>query len=608
MPGLSLVCGLAVVAFREIAFRRGRVWRYGVTLLLVGATADTAWRLVSRFRSIEDEDYEWTESLDTVTKATSPEGRVFFWGFCPDCYVHARRLPASRYIYTTFLTGLVPWANVDPLIDTRGLVTPGSWDRLREDFFRHEPEMIIGTGAIRYQNKYPLHESGWLWSYVTEKYAQVGLSGDALRDFSFYRRLEDDVAGRALPDSEPSSPEIRAVLGFTPHASPTPQVVVRGPEGATAVELYADGALCRSLSLHDGDPEVAFFVRLGELRSPMVSFRAVMVYGERRLASAPVVIERGVIESHLAHAPGPSIRVAGLELRPVGSETRDGQPKFRGDGSGVWDAPASAKVRYRRPAGLRSFTVAFGLNEDYYYDRPGQRASDGIDLVVENTPEAGETERLYTRRLFPKVNAGDCGPQTQEIVFARSEPGMIEIRLFSGSEANDENDWSYFLEMEGAAYGPAAAFGADRILGERVSAHRDPVMVCDSNGRWVAHSPSSVSYRPPPGATTFRIGFGLESASYDGSQGGRTDGIGLAVVGQDEAGEVRTLFRRVLAPAEVVGDRGTQSAVVALPADGLRLITVNVDAGPHGNDAFDWSYLEDPRFETEQGEASSGGE
>src|SRR5262249_12148002 len=83
-----------------------------------------------------------------VTHSTDHD-RIFGVGQTPRIYVDARRRPASRYIATFPLTGLIFAAPAPspgaPPADTRARIVPGSWDHLREDFAHHEPTYIVDT-------------------------------------------------------------------------------------------------------------------------------------------------------------------------------------------------------------------------------------------------------------------------------------------------------------------------------------------------------------------------------------------------------------------------------------------------------------------------------
>jgi len=90
------------------------------------------------------------------------------------------------------------------------------------------------------------------------------------------------------------------------------------------------------------------------------------------------------------------------------------------------------------------------------------------------------------------------------------------------------------------------------------------------------------------------FGFGIEAGAY---LTGDTDGAELIVELMQHPGQRPTpLFRRYLQPKTVAADRGTQTAIIALPLvrPGAKLI-LRSDPGPRGSEAWDWVYV--TRFE-----------
>jgi 4-amino-4-deoxy-L-arabinose transferase-like glycosyltransferase len=107
--------------------------------------------------------------------------RIFVWGQTTRIYVDAHRRPASRYIATFPLTGLIfgeprPLPG-KPLADTRARIVPGAWDNLRADFIRHEPVFIVDTEAAD-DARYPVAEFPALAKLLSADYAPVAFTAD----------------------------------------------------------------------------------------------------------------------------------------------------------------------------------------------------------------------------------------------------------------------------------------------------------------------------------------------------------------------------------------------------------------------------------------------
>jgi hypothetical protein len=77
---------------------------------------------------------------------TKPTDSIFIWGFDPAPYTACDRRPASRYVFTTFVAGYVPWVD-----DTRAVedarATPGSRDILLAELQREMPAVIFDSAT-----------------------------------------------------------------------------------------------------------------------------------------------------------------------------------------------------------------------------------------------------------------------------------------------------------------------------------------------------------------------------------------------------------------------------------------------------------------------------
>jgi hypothetical protein len=106
----GVLAALAIIAFAAPQVRFGD---------------DIAWRNLWR-QHRPDERRE--RLLDAIREHSSPEEPIFVWGYYPELYVLAPRPPASRYSNTNYLTGMLPWENHQPGVDTSEHVVEGAWD------------------------------------------------------------------------------------------------------------------------------------------------------------------------------------------------------------------------------------------------------------------------------------------------------------------------------------------------------------------------------------------------------------------------------------------------------------------------------------------------
>lgn len=112
--------------------------------------------------------------------------------------------------------------------------------------------------------------------------------------------------------------------------------------------------------------------------------------------------------------------------------------------------------------------------------------------------------------------------------------------------------------------------------------------VIDKRPVFDAHAPCDLVFKIPKNAKEVAIGFGLSEGSYTGES--TTDGVEFRVelIGAD--GSERVLRSIFLDPANQPDDRGTQQAVIALPADATGELWCRTLPGPQNNAAFDWAY------------------
>ncbi|MEO7598759.1 MAG: glycosyltransferase family 39 protein, partial [Opitutus sp.] len=106
---------------------------------------------------------------------STPADKIFVWGYNPDIYLYANRAPASRFFYCSFQTGLIPWTNEVPGVDTTYAIVRGSMETLLADLARHPPAFIVdcGVGPHRRFSKYPVQNFDVLYSLIQSHYVEV---------------------------------------------------------------------------------------------------------------------------------------------------------------------------------------------------------------------------------------------------------------------------------------------------------------------------------------------------------------------------------------------------------------------------------------------------
>jgi predicted membrane-bound mannosyltransferase len=136
------------------------------------------------------------ELANHLKERTAESDRIWVWGWLASIYVMAERQPASRFVYCTFLSGLVPWVNLGetPPLDTE---FPGAWDMWEADMEAHPPVYIIDTAVGNWSlwSRYKIKHYPRLRKLIDEHYTEERLlpgesaGGEDFRPyFRIYRR------------------------------------------------------------------------------------------------------------------------------------------------------------------------------------------------------------------------------------------------------------------------------------------------------------------------------------------------------------------------------------------------------------------------------------
>jgi len=110
-----------------------------------------------------------------LKERTGENDRIWVWGWLSSIYVLAERQPASRFVYCSFLSGLVPWVNLDddPPLSTE---YPGAWDMWEADMAAHPPVYIIdmAVGERHFWSRYGMEHYPRLAKLVADQYTKEG--------------------------------------------------------------------------------------------------------------------------------------------------------------------------------------------------------------------------------------------------------------------------------------------------------------------------------------------------------------------------------------------------------------------------------------------------
>ena len=439
LPGFSLLCGCLWQAGWSRARSASSWWRAGCWRgLVLLPLAVSLLAAVKRRESVVLPQDPARIISDLVRANTTPTDRILTWGFYPEVNLFAQRLSASRFVFSNFLTGMIPWTNVAFGVDTTYAIVPGAWDRFWEDVERHPPAAIVDTGSARSYVKYPLARQTRLWTYIQEHYVEIEAGTANPKGCKIYRRV-----GASLGDVSPGLVDTRLALEEMMVGPVHSGILnVHVPAGFTAAELlvngkgggaipFADGSAHQltftyAPAVHGTDPKVA--VRAQQADGAIVS-GPVFKFGENPLAPSPVLLAGGVEYPALVKE---CLAMVVWLAEPA-----------------VFSAHAPARLVFERPTAVQSIAFSFGIFAGAYAPDQ-QHPTDGVELQVTFQPYQGVPERLYTRPLNPRVVVADRGSQLVKVVLPDKQPGQIMIVISPGPNSDPTSDWSYISNLAGS--------------------------------------------------------------------------------------------------------------------------------------------------------------
>jgi len=235
LPPLCLAAALGLAGLPDWArARRAARFLRPAVLLLLAVVLVQLGRGVVRFHADAHQPVDPSRRVAEFIQArTRADERIFVWGYHPDIYLFADRKPASRFVYASFLSGLIPWTNTAPDRDTRYAIVPGARETLLRELAAGRPAFIVdcSAGPNRSWQKYPLDTFPALRDFVTANYRVVEAGQFVPQGFRLYQRRPDGAATTAPALSE-LPPATVATLGLGVLGPPVPPVQAIAPHGA----------------------------------------------------------------------------------------------------------------------------------------------------------------------------------------------------------------------------------------------------------------------------------------------------------------------------------------------------------------------------------------
>lgn len=191
LPPLCLGASLGLARLLTCVGQPGTVWsrRLAAAALVAIVTRDLALAVQPARQRLLPADPSVRASA-YIREHTKPADRIFVWGYHPDIYLYTNRRPASRFLYASFITGLIPWTNTAPERDTGYAIVPGAMDQLLQDLASQPPVFIVdcSAGPNRYWQKYPLEKFPALRDYIRHHYRVVEAGQFVPQGFRLFQR------------------------------------------------------------------------------------------------------------------------------------------------------------------------------------------------------------------------------------------------------------------------------------------------------------------------------------------------------------------------------------------------------------------------------------
>jgi hypothetical protein len=566
-PGLSLACGwtlrkLALFLTKTHVRRIASGWIGAGLALWVGYSIYTFRQGLSPANPASDGDLR-----TLVQRYTAPTDRIFIWGYFPDGYAICRRLPATRFLYANFLTGMIPWTNVATETDTRYAVVPGAWDKFWRDYERSQPPVIIDA-PIRNYTKYPLLSQPRLRDEIIDHYAELQPVGFSTHAGKIYRRLAP--LEKALNPNKAPIDYAVSLRAARQEDSGLILLTAKAPAGTTDLTIRLGGKPYRHFLPSPSVPiEVRFIARLADLAVPGAGLVDVVVRtNDKVAASKPLDVLRELMLNVRSMEVTPVLAHSTRLVGPIAPEGRSQWRMTVIERLTGWHHEGPFSLTFERSPGMEVVHFAWRPSDN----SPGESAAAGAAMPqLLFTRAGGSPEPIAT-----KVTPGPGGLQQVDVSLP-SAAGQFTIRW-----AGQESIWIGDLFTH--AVGPAVHLDDRLIQPSSATQGGENPFQQNADKAWEMEIPARLIYPREPGVEGILM---IYDAHRSAAAGRLPEGAGALVIEANfihDDGHRQKLYSRSLSPT-TPADQGTQAAQFALPPLGIGEIEIKFYSdGPVGLD------------------------
>jgi len=591
IPGLSLACGWLIAQGTRRAWQwaGGRRWAQGAVVLILLAASAVFWRpTLSRYRNMDLPEPTLDVLANLIRAHSGPADRIHVWGYNPEIYAMSRRLPATRFLYNTFVTGMIPWTNLDPQKNTDYAIVPGAREQLLADWRRQPPALVVDSGSVRGFQKYPLHQQKWLWPEIAEHYGEIASDELTPRGYRLLKRL-DATTPVPFPADTPASPAVQ-IASFPVDPTRAAGVTVRAPVGTRWIELYRDDMRVHRMPCATEAPAVVtFYLSAPDAESGKHRVRALALTDTTALASDSVPLV--TVAPHQVIG-GPPLQFGDRQIAALTSSTITGAPILpKKEAPHRWDAHAPARLVYPWLPGMNSLAFAYGIDE-LALAQEATRGTDGVEVVVQVEERDGRIIPVYRHYLDRELARRAGGHTVEYTPLPPGEHARIILLLTPGPLSDVAFDWSYWLWIRADASPLALLAGATSRYPQRLET-ATPLRQTEFNGSFVTTvgAPATIEFGATPELGELSGWFGLHDTSWLGTK--KTGPVDFLIELVRANGERKRIFASRLDPANRSDDRGVRPFRVALPqpVDGVLCFSTRAQSEPALAEAF-WGGLQ----------------
>ena len=389
-----------------------------------------------------------------IRQQSSSADRLFVWGFNPDIYYYSQRLPATRFLYCTFQTGLIPWSNIADDVDTAYAIVPGSMDQLLADLVKSSPRFIIDSsaGVHRHFDKYPISKFPELNNWIAAHYVELESQIFVGHGFRVWVRSGADNASainatglRTLtqPRVNPGS-TLGPGLNSIGVSCQTLDLKTR----LTGIGLEVDGRVVAAVDIHEGVASRITVPVMIDSSAQSITVRALArAEGGEWEASDPSQIAAAAQPASPEQKVEFSIPIFDNSAPALRLEAQFGARLSLENSHRTFAVHAPGVIEYEVPPNTTSLRGAIGLTAGAYAP-DNLHPSDGAEFIVRLRRSNGDSEILYRRTIQPHLRPDEAGDQKFRASLPLHAAGeILLLEINTGPMGNGASDWTYWRDL-----------------------------------------------------------------------------------------------------------------------------------------------------------------